>query len=108
MLGRGSRITFVVGIVALLVAGVTGSNEMATLLSLQPLKYAVFDANTVPGSNFPERLFGTFVNGNWVGGILIPGVQGLLASTETGVGQLPGNVNILAIRLATTHHTHYF
>ncbi|MHB2036298.1 MAG: cytochrome ubiquinol oxidase subunit I [Nitrososphaerales archaeon] len=90
MLGRGTRITFVVGIVTLIAAGLTGSNEMATLLQLQPLKYAVFDANTVPGSAFPERIFGTFVNGNWTGGIQIPGVQGFLASLETGVGQLPG------------------
>lgn len=90
VLSRGTHITFAVGIVMLIAAGLTGSNEMATLLKLQPLKYAVFDANTVPGSSFPERLFGTFVNGNWTGGIQIPGVQGLLASLETGVSQLPG------------------
>lgn len=90
MLSRGTRICWVVGLIALIIAGITGSNEMATLLQLQPLKYAAFDANTVSGTNFPERLFGTFVNGNWVGGIQIPGVQGMLASFETGVAQLPG------------------
>ena len=108
MLGRGSRITFVVGIVALIVAGVTGSNEMATLLQLQPLKYAVFDANTFPGSAFPERLFGTFVNGNWVGGIQIPGGTGIPRLDGDWRRSAPRYVNILAIRLATTHYSHDF
>ena len=71
-------------------------------------QYAVFDANGVPGSAYPERIFGTFVNGNWVGGIQIPGVQGFLASMETGVGQSPGMSTVRSIRLATAHYSHDF
>ncbi len=91
MLGRGTTICWWVGLIALIGAGISGSNEMATILKLQPLKYAAFDANTVPGTGFPERLFGILSsNGTWCCGIQIPGVQGFLASFETGVTSLPG------------------
>lgn len=90
VLSRGLRITWVTSIITLLLAGISGSNEMATLLNLQPLKYAVFDGNNVPGTGLPERIFGNIVNGQFVGGLIIPGLQGLLASFETSVTQLPG------------------
>jgi cytochrome bd ubiquinol oxidase subunit I len=90
VLGRGLKIIWATSVVALICAGITGSNEMATLLQLQPLKYAVFDANTSPGTALPERLFGSINNGQYSGGITIPGVQGFLASFETGVTSLPG------------------
>lgn len=90
VLSRGLKIIWVTSVITLVLAGISGSNEMATLLQLQPLKYAVFDANTLPGSSLPERLFGNIVNGQYVGGITIPGVQGFLASFETGITTLPG------------------
>ena len=90
ILSRGLRITWVTSIVSLLLAGISGSNEMATLLKLQPLKYAVFDGNNAPGAALPERIFGYISNGHFVGGLMIPGLQGFLASFETGVSQLPG------------------
>lgn len=90
MFSKALRILGVVGIVTILLAGLTGSNEMATILTDQPLKYAALDANLNPGTNLPERLFGTFTNGNWVGGILIPGAQSMLAKLETGMTSLPG------------------
>lgn len=80
LLTRGVRLTWIVSIVTLVLAGLSGTNEMATLLTGQPLKYAAFDANVVPGTNLPEKFLG----------ITIPGLQGLLASFETGVSQLPG------------------
>jgi cytochrome bd ubiquinol oxidase subunit I len=80
MLLKGLRVTWIVAIVMLILAGITGSNEMATLLQGQPLKYAAFDANTVPGTNLPE----TFL------GLQIPGLQSFLAQFETGISQLPG------------------
>jgi cytochrome d ubiquinol oxidase subunit I len=80
LLTKGLRLTWVVSIVMLVLAGITGSHEMATALQNQPLKYAAFDDNAVPGTNLPERFLG----------ITIPGLQSLLAKLETGVSQLPG------------------
>ena len=84
------KITSITSIVAIILAGVTGSGEMATLLSNQQLKYAALDANYFPGTNVSERLFGSIVNGHFVGGIQIPGLQSLLATVETGIKVLPG------------------
>jgi len=91
VLGRGLKIIWVTSVVTLVLAGITGSNEMATLLQLQPLKYAAFDANTSPGTGLPERLFGTMSsNGTFSGGFTIPGLQSFLAKSETGQTLLPG------------------
>lgn len=80
MLMKGLKLTWAVSIVMLLLAGVTGSNEMATLLQAQPLKYAALDHNMVPGSGLPDRFFG----------LTFPGLQGWLAYIETGTTFLPG------------------
>jgi len=80
MLSKGLKLTWGTSIVTLVVAGVTGSNAMATLLRFQPLKYAALDANANPGSNLPDRFFG----------LVFPGLQSFLAKLETGVAQLPG------------------
>lgn len=90
LLSRALKIIGVVSIITILLAGLTGSNEMATLLTNQPLKYAALDANVNPGTNLPETLFGTYSNGAFVGGIVIPGAQSLLAKLETGIASLPG------------------
>ena len=90
VLSGGLRITWATSVVTLILAGISGSNEMATLLQLQPLKYAVLDANTAPGTSLPERVFGTITNGQFSGGMTIPGLQGFLASFETGITTLPG------------------
>ncbi|MGC8505454.1 MAG: cytochrome ubiquinol oxidase subunit I [Thermoplasmata archaeon] len=79
-----------ISIIGIVLAGITGSNEMATLLQYQPLKYAALDLNPTPGTGFSERLFGSISNGHVVGAIQIPGLQALLARVETGITQLPG------------------
>ena len=84
------RITSVTSIVGIVLAGLTGTNEMADVLVNQPLKYAAFDLNYNSGSNMPERLFGGLQNGNFVYGLQIPGLQSLLATIETGKTVLPG------------------
>ncbi|MEM0194833.1 MAG: cytochrome ubiquinol oxidase subunit I [Thermoplasmatales archaeon] len=84
------RMTSIVSIVTIVLAGITGSNEMATILKLQPLKYAAADLNYYPGTNLPEKIFGTIVNGHVVGAITIPGLQSFLATFETGIKYLPG------------------
>jgi len=90
MYSRALKILGVIAIVAIVLSGISGSEEMGTLLVNQPLKYAALDGNTVPGTNLPDRFFGSVVNGSYVGGISIPGMQALLARFETGVATLPG------------------
>ena len=90
MYSRALKVIGLVCIVTIVLAGLTGANEMSSILTLQPLKYAALDANTNPGSNLPERLFGTSTNGTFVGGILVPGMQSFLAQFETGTSYLPG------------------
>lgn len=90
VLARGLKISWVFSLVLIVLVGLTGSNEMANLLQVQPLKYAALDANTQPGTNLPERFFGTITDGVWSGGISIPGAQSFLAALETGITTLPG------------------
>ncbi|MEM0128460.1 MAG: cytochrome ubiquinol oxidase subunit I [Thermoplasmatales archaeon] len=84
------RMSSVISIVMIILVGISGSNEMATILKLQPLKYAAADLNYAPGTNMPENLFGTIVNGHVIGSITIPGLQSFLATLETGIKVLPG------------------
>jgi len=90
MYSRALKIIGAICIVTIILAGLTGSNEMATLLTTQPLKYSALDANLSPGPNMPERLFGSISNGAFVGGIVVPGMQSFLAKFETGTTYLPG------------------
>ena len=87
---RALKIIGAICVVTIILAGLTGSNEMASLLTLQPLKYSALDANLNPGTNMPERLFGSLSNGSFVGGVVVPGAQSLLAQFETGTSYLPG------------------
>ncbi len=87
---KGLKLTGIVSIVGIILSGATGSHEMGTLLTSQPLKYAALDLNYLPGTNLPERLFGFLQNGNYVWGIEVPNVQSLLAYFETGIKELPG------------------
>jgi cytochrome d ubiquinol oxidase subunit I len=93
MFGKALKILGVIGVVMIVLAGVTGANEIAGLLTAQPLKFAALEANPINGANLPEKLFGGVVSGNpptFVGGIVIPGAQSLLAKLETGIATLPG------------------
>lgn len=84
------RIIGVVAIIDVILVGISGSHEMATALLNQPLKYAAFDLNYLGGTNLPENLFGSLVNGHVVGALVVPGVQSMLAGLETSVTNLPG------------------
>ena len=90
MFSRALKVLGALAIVTIILSGLTGSNEMANLLTGQPLKYAALDANFAPGSNMAERIFGSVVNGQFVGGIEVPGMQSYLAQLETGTCYLPG------------------
>jgi len=90
MYGRALKILGVIAVVTIVLAGISGSEEAGALLVNQPLKYAAIEANTVPGTNLPDHFFGSVVNGTYVGGISMPGMQALLARFETGISTLPG------------------
>jgi len=80
MLSKGVKITVVLSLIMLVIAGITGSHEMATLLLTQPLKYSALDLNVTPGAGLSETFFG----------MTVPGLQGWLARAELGMAQLPG------------------
>lgn len=90
MYGRAMKILGAIAIITVVLAGISGSEEMGNLLVNQPLKYAALDGNAVPGTNLPDRFFGSVVGTAYVGGFSVPGMQSLLASFETGVTSLPG------------------
>ena len=80
LLIKGVKLTWAVSIVTLVLSGITGTHSMATLLQVQPLKYAALDHNLAPGANLPESFLG----------ITLPGLQSWLAQVELGTTQLPG------------------
>ncbi len=90
MFGKALKILGAVGVATVVLSGITGANGISTLLTKQPLKFAALEANSNPGTNLPEKLFGGIVNGSYVGGIIIPGAQSALAKLETGITALPG------------------
>ncbi len=90
MYSRAIRILGAVAVITVILSGISGSEQMGSLLVNQPLKYAALDGNAVPGTNLPDRFFGSIVGGSYVGGISVPGLQSLLAKFETGITNLPG------------------
>ncbi len=87
---RALKILGVIAMLTIIMSGLTGSKEMGSLLVNQPLKYSALDGNPVPGTNFPDRFFGTVVGTEYVGGFSVPGMQSFLAQLETGITYLPG------------------
>lgn len=90
ILEKGMKITAVLGMIMIAVAGFTGSNEVVTLLRYQPLKYSAIELNPSPGTDLPEKLFGYLVDSKYYGGIVVPRLQSLLVWLETGITDLPG------------------
>ena len=90
MLSKGLQIAASLGIITIVLAILSGINEITTLLKLQPLKYSAIELNPMPGTNLPEKLFGSLKNGQFYGGIAIPHFQSFLVQIETGIKTLPG------------------
>lgn len=86
----GIRISGWISAVFILLAGITGGNEVISILKYQPVKYAAIELDPNPGSGFGEHLLGSIVNGRIVGSITIPGLQAFLANFEAGITKLPG------------------
>jgi cytochrome d ubiquinol oxidase subunit I len=90
MLTNGLKIAAALGIVTIVLAIISGINEITTLLKLQPLKYSAIELNPTPGTDLPEKLFGVLTNGKITGSIEIPHLQSLLVKIETGITTVPG------------------
>jgi len=90
MLTNGLKIAASLGIVTIVLAIISGINEITTLLQLQPLKYSAIELNPTPGTDLPEKLFGGLTNGKIYGAIPIPHLQSLLVKLETGITTVPG------------------
>ena len=62
------QILSVIGIIDIIFIGISGSIELSTLLTLEPLKYAILELNMHPVmSGAPEHIFGFISNGKSVG-----------------------------------------
>ena len=75
---QGLRVATVVGFALVVLSLVAGVLEIESLSAYQPLKYAALELNPNPGTNLPVTLFGTLSGGQVVGGLQIPGLQGII------------------------------
>ncbi len=82
----------VIGIVDIILIGISGSIELSTLLALEPLKYASLELDMAPVTyGAPEHIFGILVNGKPAYYVNLPLLQSLLAyPTTLGHGAIPG------------------
>ena len=93
LLLRGLRIATAVGAFLIVMTAISGALEIDNMWRYQPLKYAALELNANPGTDLPETLFGTLSNGSLVGGIQIPGLQGILSNHAMmpGLSQFPSS-----------------
>ena len=87
------KILSAIGIVDIILIGISGSIELSTLLTVEPLKYAMLELNLHPVmAGAPEHLFGFISNGKAVDFIPLAGIQSLLAYpfTKGNAGYIPG------------------
>ena len=83
---KGLQVTTAASFVLIALAALSGILEIEGLYTYQPLKFAALELNPSPGTGLPETLFGTLSNGQVVGALQIPGLEGFLG----GGAALPG------------------
>ncbi|AAT43449.1 cytochrome ubiquinol oxidase subunit I [Picrophilus oshimae DSM 9789] len=88
----GLKILSVIAIIDIIIVGASGSNELDTLLVVEPLKYAALEQDMVPVTyGAPEHIFGIIINGHPAYYVNLPLAQSLLAYPFTfGHGYIPG------------------
>ncbi|MDE1828384.1 MAG: cytochrome ubiquinol oxidase subunit I [Candidatus Micrarchaeota archaeon] len=86
---KGLNLLIVVGAVFTVLALVTGIVSIATLVNLQPEKYAAIEGNLYPQTFAPERIGGIPVGNTLQYFIPIPELQSILA-TGSPSGMVPG------------------
>jgi cytochrome d ubiquinol oxidase subunit I len=87
------KILSAIGIIDIIFIGISGSIELSTLLTVEPLKYAMLELNLHPVmAGAPEHIFGFISNGKAVDFIPLSGIQSLLAFplTRGNAGYIPG------------------
>ena len=94
---RGINIAAVFMILDIIYLGITGSDELSTLMVIEPIKYTALelDLHATVGTSFatmaPERLFGVLINHKLSYSLSLPYAQSLLAFPTTfGKGSIPG------------------
>ena len=94
---RGINIAAVFMILDIIYLGITGSNELSTLMVIEPIKYTALelDLHATVGTSFatmaPEHIFGVLINHKLAYSPSLPYAQSLLAFPTTfGKGKIPG------------------
>jgi len=86
---KGLNLLIVLGAIFTVLALATGIISIATLVNLQPEKYAAIEGNLYPQTFAPERIGGILVGNTLQYYIAIPGLQSMLA-TGSPSGMVPG------------------
>ncbi|MEM0139730.1 MAG: cytochrome ubiquinol oxidase subunit I [Ferroplasma sp.] len=110
VLRRGINIAAVFMIFDIIYLGITGSNELSTLMVIEPIKYTAMelDLHATAGTTFatmdPENIFGILINHHLADYIPFPYMQSLLAHPFTfGKGYIPGLVNLTTYKGVTDY-----
>jgi cytochrome d ubiquinol oxidase subunit I len=97
---RAINIAAVFLIFDIIYQGITGSDELTTLLAIEPIKYSAMELDLYPVTyGAPEHIFGILINHHLAYYVNLPLAQSLLAYPFTfGHGAIPGLVPL------TTYH----
>lgn len=86
---KGLGLVLVLGMVFTVFSLITGIISIATLVTLQPEKYAAIEANLYPQAYAPEKIGGILVGNSLQYYVAIPQLQSILA-TGSPSGTVPG------------------
>ncbi|MGE9810357.1 cytochrome ubiquinol oxidase subunit I, partial [Ferroplasma acidiphilum] len=107
---RGINITAVFMILDIIYLGATGSNELSTLMVIEPIKYTALelDLHATIGTSFatmaPEHIFGVLINHKLAYAPSFPYAQSLLAFPLTfGKGSIPGLIPLTTYKGVTDY-----
>ena len=91
---RGLRITVALSLVLIVLSSPSGEfSRSRDLYQYQPLKFAAIELDPTPGTNLPITLFGSLSGQAVVGGIQLPGLQGMITHNVMlpGLSQYPSS-----------------
>jgi cytochrome d ubiquinol oxidase subunit I len=91
---KGLRITTAISLALVVLALIAGVLEIEGMYQYQPLKFAAIELDPNPGSNLPVTIFGSLNGQSIVGGLQIPGLQGMLSHHVElpGLSQYPSSL----------------
>jgi len=90
---KGLRVITTLSLAFVVLAIYSGVLEIENLYTFQPLKYAAIELNANPGTNLPITIYGSLSGTTVVGGLQIPGLQGILThhTMLPGLSQYPSS-----------------